>query len=70
MVSALALVLPNKSAALLSKLNVETDNQVLKELVDNGPSIDGIKGVQAYSVDNFDQSVHNKLLNEVLSLVV
>ena len=57
MVSALALVLPNKSAALLSKLNVETDNQVLKELVDNGPSIDGIKGVQAYSVDNFDQSV-------------
>jgi len=67
--AALGLLKPEHKLGILSRLNVETDNAVLQKLVDDGPSIDGIKGVQSYSVDNFEQSVHNQMLNDILKIV-
>jgi hypothetical protein len=67
--AALSLVMPWKTAALTASLTVEQDNFLLREVVENGPSIDGLRGTPSMSVDNIDQAEHNEILTELISLL-
>jgi len=69
LIAALALLRHDLKAALLSKLNRETDRHILEEMVYKGPAVDSFLGKQALCVDGIAWEHHAAILDEIISKV-
>lgn len=64
---ALAVLRGDKSDALLADFSAERDLEILREVVDKGPAVDGVKQAQAVSVDGVPAEELAQLVRELLA---
>lgn len=67
LIGALALVRADWHNALLSRLTMEQELEILRATVENGPSVDGMLGKPAMSVDRLPWHDHAAILASVLN---
>ncbi|NEO98269.1 MAG: DUF4392 domain-containing protein [Symploca sp. SIO2E9] len=66
LLTALALLRPDWKSKLTKGLTLETDQQILKTLVYDGPAVDGDSACQALTIETFPWEYHGKVLTEIL----
>ncbi len=69
LLAALALLRPDWTAALLAGLTTAMDRQILTQVVEQGPAIDGVTGKQTLSVDNLSWEAHAAVLDQILDVI-
>ena len=66
---ALSLLRPDWKAAIIKKLNPETEFHILETLVNQGLAIDGIRGIPSLSVDNLSWEFHAEVLKSAIEVI-
>ncbi|MGB3653666.1 MAG: DUF4392 domain-containing protein [Rivularia sp. (in: cyanobacteria)] len=66
---ALCLLRPDWKAAIIKKLNPQTEFHILETLVNKGLAIDGIRGIPSLSVDNLSWEFHAEVLKSAIEVI-
>jgi D-glutamate cyclase len=70
LLAALAILRSDWEAQIFEGLQPETEFDILENLVNNGPAVDGIRRVKSLSVDNLSWDLYVQVLNMVLQLII
>jgi hypothetical protein len=69
LIGALAVMLPQRRAALLACLDEALDRAILKQTVAEGPAVDGVSRRQEATIDNFPLEFHHQRLRAIRAIV-